>query len=178
MQGRRGWVRTTGVAVVAAAVLAGACTDSADTATTTTAVTATSTTVAPDEAAVLAAYRAFWDAYLAAADPMDPSHPALARHAASPELGRLQRAFLARRAAGEVIRGTLDLAPTIVRIDDTTAAVRDCYLDSAGIYDAGTGKRKDTPTGVRHQILVTLTLEHGIWKVRDIDKEADGCVPA
>jgi hypothetical protein len=56
--------------------------------------------------------------------------------------------------------------------------VRDCYLDSTGIYDAATGNRKDTPTGVRHLITATLVREGGAWKVSDLHKEGDGCTAA
>src|SRR4051794_35188591 len=72
--------------------------------------TATTTTSSPQQA-VVAAYRAFWDGYLKAADPMDPRNPVLAQVATGDELQQLQKAFLARQSAGEVIRGTLALAP-------------------------------------------------------------------
>jgi hypothetical protein len=135
------------------------------------------TTVASQEAEVLGAYRSFWDAYLAAADPMDPASPLLAQHATGAQLETVQRAFLARRAGGEVIRGTLDLAPRVISIVDDTAAVRDCYLDNTGVYDAA-GTRKDTATGVRHLVTATLQLDGGVWKVSDLKKEGDGCTTA
>ena len=62
------------------------------------------------------------------------------------QLETLERAFLARQANGEVIRGTLDLAPACVSVVGDTATVRDCYLDNTGIYDAETGERHDTAT--------------------------------
>jgi hypothetical protein len=134
-------------------------------------------TVAPGEAEVLGAYRAFWDAYLAAADPMDPASPLLAQHATGTQLETVQRAFLARRAGGEVIRGTLDLAPRVISIVGDTAAVRDCYLDNTGVYDAA-GTRKDAASGVRHLVTATLKLDGGVWKVSDLKKEGDGCTAA
>lgn len=138
----------------------------------------TSTTVAADQK-VLAAYVAFWnDGYLVAADPMDPTHPALAEHATGEQLETLERAFLARQTSGEVIRGTLDLAPRVVSVVGETATVRDCYLDNTGIYDAATGERHDTATGVRHLITATLVLEDRSWKVSDLNQEGDGCTAA
>lgn len=188
--GRRGnWpeLRRIAAALSALAVLgfAGACSDDdAGGSTPTTASTSTSTrdttstTVSADEA-VLDAYRAFWnEGYLVAADPMDPTHPALAAHATGSQLETLQRAFLARQTNGEVIRGTLDLAPRVVSVVGETATVRDCYLDNTGIYDAATGERHDTATGVRHLITATLVLEDGIWKVSDLAQEGDGCTAA
>ncbi len=139
---------------------------------------ATSATSSPEGAAVVAAYEDFWDAYLEAADPMDPAHPVLAEHAVNPQLERLQRSFLARRSSGEVIRGTLDLAPELISVEGGTARVSDCYADSTGVYDAETGERKDTPSGVRHRITAEVVLDGAVWKVSDITREGDGCDPS
>lgn len=139
---------------------------------------ATSTSAeATDEETVLAAYRSFWDAYLEAADPMDPRHPALAAHATGDELEQLQRAFLARASAGEVIRGTLDLSPNVLSIEADTARVSDCYLDKTGVYDAETGERKDTESGVLQLVTVDMRFEGGSWKVAHITREGDRCEP-
>lgn len=137
-----------------------------------------STTVTADEATVLSGYRSFWDAYLAAANPMDPQNPVLAQHATGKQLETIQRAFLARRAGGEVIRGTLDLAPRVVSVVGDKAGVRDCYLDNTGVYDAATGARKDTASGVRHLVTASMQLDGGEWKVSDLKKEGDGCATA
>lgn len=149
--------------------------------TTTTAVNATpsSSTRAPDAtAAVLDGYRKFWDAYLAAADPMDPEHPGLAQHATGDELETLQKAFLARKAGGEVIRGSLDLAPKVVNVDGTTATVSDCYADNTHVYDAATGTQKDTSSGMRHLVTAKLVLVDEVWKVSVLTRERGGCVAA
>lgn len=127
---------------------------------------------------MLTAYRSFWDAYLAAADPMEPLSARLAEHATGKELETLRTAFLARKAGGEVIRGTLDLAPRVVSFVGESATVRDCYLDNTGIYDAATGARKDTATRVRHLITASLVREAGEWKVSDLKREGDGCTAA
>jgi hypothetical protein len=130
--------------------------------------------------AVVAGYRAFWDAYLAAADPMNPEDPRLVEHATGNELETVQKAFLARRSAGEVIRGTLDLSPRVETInpEGTVATVIDCYADHTGIYDAASGTRKDKESGVRHLIKVEMTLTAGAWKVSTLTLEGDGCTPA
>lgn len=140
--------------------------------------TTSTTAIAAQEAEVLSGYRAFWDAYLAAADPMDPESPLLAQHATGTQLETIQRAFLARRAGGEVIRGTLDLAPRVVSVVGDKAAVRDCYLDNTGVYDAATGTRKDTASGTRHLITASVERAGGAWKVSDLKKEGDGCTAA
>jgi hypothetical protein len=145
----------------------------------TTTTNETTTTGVGDDHEVLDAYVAFWnDGYLEAADPMDPTNPALAAHATGDQLETLERAFLARQASGEVIRGTLDLDPRIVSVVGETATVRDCYLDNTGIYDAATGERRDTASGVRHLITATLVVEDESWKVSDLAQEGDGCTTA
>ena len=164
------------------AVLTAACSSGGDGATTTTTLsqspTSTTSTLPPAEQEVADAYRAFWDAYLASADPMDPLSTRLSDHATGTELETVRTAFIARRSGGEVIRGSFELAPRVVSVVGDTATVRDCYLDNTGIYDAATGTRKDTPTGVRHLITATLVREGGAWKVSDLRKEGDGCTAA
>lgn len=77
----------------------------------TTSTTAATTTTTSVEDAVLSGYRAFWAAYLRAGDPMNPEHPDLVATAINPELEQVQRAFLARLAGGEVIRGSIENNP-------------------------------------------------------------------
>ncbi|MCA1833903.1 MAG: hypothetical protein LC750_14480 [Actinobacteria bacterium] len=129
---------------------------------------------------MVAGYRAFWDAYLAAADPMNPEDPRLGERTIGNELETVQKAFLARHSAGEVIRGTLDLAPRVATINPngTAATVMDCYADHTGIYDAASGTRKDKESGVRHLVRVEMTLIAGTWKVSTLTLEGDGCTPA
>ena len=109
---------------------------------------------------------------------MDPRNPVLADVATNGELEQLQRAFLARQSAGEVIRGTLDLAPTVQSVTGSSATVTDCYADHTGIYDAASGARKDQDSGVRHQVTVQLVLDGSTWKVSNITREGDGCTPS
>ena len=180
-RGVGGGIRPLRVALSALLALgaAGSCADGdASPSTTISAPPSTTTTVGEDQE-VLDAYVAFWnDGYLEAADPMDPTSPALAAHATGAQLETLQRAFIARQANGEVIRGTLDLQPRVVSVVDETATVRDCYLDNTGIYDEASGERVDTASGVRHLITATLVVEDDTWKVSDLTQEGDGCTTA
>lgn len=170
--------------LVAAAACSGSSSGKNRAASTTTqpapSVTTVTTAAKPSvDAEVLAAYRSFWDAYLAAGDPMNPQDPRLAEHATDGELETVQKAFLARRSAGEVIRGTLDLTPRVVSVhpDGRAATVTDCYADHTGVYDAASGTRKDTESGVRHLVTVEMVLQ-GTWKVSSVTLERDGCTPA
>ena len=169
------------VAISLASLAIGACNgggDSTATPTTVTSATAESTTSTTTvEAGVLQAYRSFWDGYLAAADPMDPESAVLAQVATGEQLRQLRSAFLARLSAGEVIRGEVDTAPVVVQVSETDAAVRDCYLDRTGVYDAKTGARKDRESGVRHLVTVALVKDTSSWKVASLKREADGCTP-
>jgi hypothetical protein len=137
--------------------------------------TADAATGVSGDAAVLAAYRAFWDAYLAAANPMNPTNPVLAEHAAGQELVTLQKAFLAGKDAGQVIRGTFDLAPKVTSVQGPTATVSDCYGDNTHVYNASTGAQLDSSSGVRHLVIATLQLFGTQWRVTDLHHEADGC---
>ncbi len=167
------------VTFAAVIALLGACAGSGNKTIGATSRTSDSTTTTkPQDREVLDAYRAFWTAYLAAADPMDPLSSRLSDHATGSELETVRKAFVARRSGGEVIRGVMDLAPRVLSVLGGTAAVRDCYLDNTGIYDAANGARKDTPTGVRHLITASLVREADAWKVSDLKREGDGCTAA
>lgn len=163
--------------VVAGLVALAGCDGGSNAAPTTTAPVSstTETTASADEQQVLADYRAYWDAYLAAGEPMNPEHPDLAAHATGAALDTLQRSFLSLKSAGKVIRGDLDLDPRVVEVKGTAATVRDCYGDNTGVYDADTGEREDEPTGQRHLVTATLLLEEGTWKVERLEEEGLGC---
>jgi hypothetical protein len=166
--------------IVTAFVLAACSNGKADTSATTTTRAPTTTTSEPSatEQAVLRDYRAYWDAYLTASNPMNPENPVLAQHATGPALEALQKGFLALKSAGRIIRGSFDLAPRVVSIDGVTAVVRDCYGDATGIYDAATGERRDTQSGKRHLATATLRLDGATWKMERLADEGLGCTAA
>jgi hypothetical protein len=143
---------------------------------TTTSSAPTTTTAAPDpHAEAVAAYRAFWADYLAAADPMNPEDARLAEHATGEELAAVRSAFLAIKAAGHVIRGTLDLAPRVASADATTVVISDCYDDRTGLYSAETGVRQDKDDPARRRVTATVVFIDGTWKVSAIKNEGAGC---
>lgn len=145
------------------------------TASSTSAPTSTTT---PTEASTVAAYRAFWDAYVAAGDPMDPQSAALKATAVNPALETVQRSFLAHLAGGEVIRGQLELHPAAGDVTGTTATLTDCYLDRTHVFIAATGAQVDDPADNTFAVTVTLTQVDGTWKVSLIQKDGQGCTPA
>lgn len=149
--------------------------DSASRSTTTTEAAEPTSTTAAVDAEVLSAYRGFWDAYLAAADPMNPAHPELERYATGASLERVRTSFADYFAKGEVIRGSVDLAPKIEQRDDASATVRDCYLDQTHIFDSATDEQIDDPGEATFEVVAVLVLDAGSWKVSTLDKVADGC---
>lgn len=169
-------------------LVAGACTkadggsssptSSATAGTTTSAAVVTTTTVDATEAAVLDGYRAFWAAYLKAGDPMDPKHPDLVATATGAQLDQVRRAFLARLAGGEVIRGSIEPHPKLAGpVQGSTAVVADCYVDDSHLFDAATGGQKDDPAVETHQVRAEMTLVESTWRVAAIRPESKGCTP-
>lgn len=177
------WAAAT--TAVSLAALLGACSNgdgkappATTSSTTKPASTTTTSAVNSAERAALEGYRAYWGAYLKSADPMEPENPLLVQHAIGPALEAVQKAFLALKSSGKVIRGELDLAPRLVKVDADTATLRDCYGDTTGVYDAATGKRQDQPSGQRHLVTATLRLDGGTWKVERLADEGLGCTAA
>jgi hypothetical protein len=135
----------------------------------------TASTVPLIEQQVLRDYRAFWDAYLAAANPMRPDDPALQQHATGDEIKQLVESFSAMKAGNEIIKGNLDLDPKVTSVNGNTAAVRDCIDDHSGIYDATTGERKDQYDPNKLTSSASLTLVDGVWKVDHLSSGGTGC---
>ena len=147
--------------------------------TTTAAITTTITTGDQAEAAVLAGYRAFWVAFLRAGDPMEPQHPDLVATATGAQLEQVQRAFVARLAGGEVIRGRIEPNPRLDGpIQGTTATVVDCYVDDSHVFDAVSGAQKDDPAPVNQQVRAEMQFVDASWRVAAIRHEGKGCTPS
>ena len=142
--------------------------------TTTSATPTTSTTMPPPGSDAVAAYRAFWDDFLAAGNPAEPESPRLAAHTTGDQLAAVRNHFLAIKAAGQVIRGGMNLAPRVVSVEATTVVVSDCYDDQTGLYSPD-GVRQDKEDPRRHLITATVTLVSGVWKVASVKHEGDGC---
>ena len=101
---------------------------------------------------------------------------ALAQHATRTELARLLNVFEANAVAGYVIRGAIASDPSVVTRDAGSAEVRDCYDDKTGLFRVRDGQRLDRDNPARHEVLMSLVLENGSWKVATVKSEGDGCV--
>jgi hypothetical protein len=149
-------------------------------ATTTTARRTPSTTTTDPSKPLVASVRAFWDLYLKVGARTGPFNAAetrslLGQRTTGQELTKLYNVFQGNAVAGAVVKGTIDIAPTVVSITGTSAQVRDCYDDKTGLYQVSDGKRIDTDDPRRHEVLMTLTRIGDVWKVSAIKDEGLGC---
>ncbi|HZD68790.1 MAG TPA: hypothetical protein VFA45_07690 [Actinomycetes bacterium] len=120
-------------------------------------------------AAILAGYRAYWDALVTAGADPDPASPLLPAHAIGIALAEAREHLAELKRLGHLDRGKVALHPRVVAIRGTTATVEDCPDTSHWLRrDAGTGALRDhTPPGRRTHVAV-LYLIDDTWKVADI----------
>jgi hypothetical protein len=138
-------------------------------ATSTSTSTATTATTEDQEAAVLAAYRAFWADVVAAGKTADWQSPRLARHATGKVLARVRGQFRALDSQGFVALGTIKVSPRIVRLAGKKATVQDC-VDTSRFrrYDPKNKRWLDQLGGQPDGQRSTLTLDgQGNWKVAE-----------
>jgi hypothetical protein len=102
------------------------------------ATTTTRPSAADTKAAVLAAYRAFWDDVVAVGKTADWQSPRLAEHATGKALDQLRGQFRALRLQGWVARGTIKVAP---RIAGPIGRKATCRLASTPAGTAGTTRK-------------------------------------
>lgn len=167
------------VTVIVGLVGAG-CSSSASTTPESTASTSsivTSTTLDQGEEAVLDAYRRYWQIYIAVGSEMKLPDPRLAEVATGDELRQLNGAFLADQAAGQVLRGTIDLAPEVLERTPERALVRDCQASQILVIERATGRPLGPAPPERTLITVTMLRDTGVWKVGGIRHEGAGCSP-
>jgi hypothetical protein len=131
--------------------------------------TATTATTENPEAAVLAAYRAFWADVVAAGKTADWQSPRLARHATGKVLARVRGQFRALDSQGFVALGTIKVSPRVVRLAGEKATVQDC-VDTSRFrrYDPKNKRWLDQLGGQPDGQRSTLTLDgQGNWKVAE-----------
>lgn len=136
----------------------------------TEAVTRTSDGRTDAKAEILAGYRAYWDALIAAGAHADTKSPSLTEHASGTALAQAQAHFTELRRLGQVDRGTVALHPEVIGIMPASAAVRDCPDTSRWQRrDARTGALRESPgDGGRTKLLAILSLIDGTWKVTNV----------
>jgi len=128
------------------------------------------------KAAVLAAYRAFWDDVVAVSQTADWRSPRIAAHAAGQAVTALRDSLRQLQQDGLVSHGYMKLDPKVVSLTATTAKVQDCQDITHFLnYDATTGALRDTPSGKRYLADATLTRIDGRWKVTQVAQAVAVC---
>ncbi len=118
------------------------------------------------QAAVLAAYRAYWDDVIAAGETADWQSPRLAHHASGRALQTVRDHYRELRAEGLVDRGTVTLHPRVTALQGARATIQDCNDTSKFLkYDAKTGALRDTSIPELDNIVITLERINGAWIV-------------
>jgi PBP1b-binding outer membrane lipoprotein LpoB len=146
-------------------------------ATTTTAATTTTTAVTnPGEAAVLAAYRAFWNDMIAVGATANWRSPRIDDHATGQVLLNAQATYRSLNRRGLVARGTVKVRAKVLSIKGNKATVYDCNSTSNFLaYDAATGELRDESSGQSNGMTVTLVRTNGVWKVAKEVTEVGKC---
>lgn len=134
------------------------------------------TTAAPSPPALptqdaLQAYRAMWDTVIDAAKTADPDAPALRRYATDKALARVVTALYLHHEQGQIILGTLALAPTVdtEQSNPTTIRITDCVDTSLWLVYRTTGGLVDEAPGGSHATSATVTNNNGQWLVSTLD---------
>ena len=143
---------------------------------TTTAPTTTTTAVDEREAAVLAAYRAYWADVVAVGKTANWRSPRLDDHATGQALAETQATFRALNRRGLVARGTVKVRAKVLTVKGSTATLYDCNSTSNFLaYDATTGELRDRSSGRSNGKTVTLVRRTGTWKVAKAVTEVGKC---
>lgn len=132
---------------------------------------------ASEQEAILAAYRAFFDAQTGISEaPAAERRAMLEPLATDPALSRVLRGMLAADDAGEVGYGKEVIDPRVTRVDGDEAEIADCQdTSTAGRKNRSTGKviTRGTP-----EADVEATMQRGAdgtWRVATVDYKDDEC---
>jgi hypothetical protein len=137
---------------------------------------APTSTTASAEAAVLAAYRAYWGDIIAAGKTADWRSPRLDDHATGAALAAVRGHYRALKTLGLVSRGTVKLDPRVAELRETTALVEDCTDTSRFLRrDAKTGALRERPATEPTGSVMRLVLVDGTWKVAKAIRKAEVC---
>jgi hypothetical protein len=126
---------------------------------------------------VLAGYKAYWEAAIAAYATNDWRSRKLAAHATGAQLSVVRNELVDNLAERKVARGRPRLfGAKVTSRDGDKASVEDC-IDSNRwlLHDARTGKLADTPSGKRYRLTAELRIEDQSWKVADVTYEEERC---
>jgi hypothetical protein len=136
------------------------------------------TTTNPQQAAVLAAYRAGWAAFEHAGVNANAFDPLLPETMIDPVLQQVRRNLVGDKANGAVARGTFALHPHIQTMTASAATVVDCAYSTSVLVYTNTGKQVPPVTPPEYDgIKATLTLVGSVWKVSQQTVTEGHCAP-
>jgi len=166
------WLIISMTAVLASASVASACTDTTrsgrapGTTTHAPATSGTASTASDDRAAVLAAYQRFWQVWLRANDPPNPSDPAIAEVETGAQLAGTLLAIERDRDRGERIRLPAKsqyhhTASATIDRSGMQAMVSDCAVDDSIVIQSSTGRVVDN--SIETQRITATMIRIGRW---------------
>lgn len=134
-----------------------------------------SVTEESQEAAVLAAYQAYWGTYFRAnQNPPQATYKDLEQVAVGAALETVRSSTFSYRETGRVFRrpdpSVVEHRAEIIELAADTATVRDCYLDDAWIETVATGERANEGAGTQLST-AQMVREGGAWKVSTLTVE-------
>jgi len=141
----------------------------------------TNTAPSPEDGAMFAAYRAFWDAYLwTASHPSEPRWDQLAALTTGPTFESLQGQLQAHFARGEVLRVGNGLAHKPVVVDRPEAVsvnLADCISDDTYWTSASTGEALPGEPSSLHTSYTAATMFHKgeVWIVQTASNRNTVC---
>ncbi|GGK43295.1 hypothetical protein GCM10010124_40090 [Pilimelia terevasa] len=130
----------------------------------------------PSEQAAVDAYRAMWAGLATAARTAKPDHAAVRRYAADQALEAVVEAVRAHRRQRRFVRGSVELAPDLIRVEPSQAPrsvtisdcvdARDWWWPGPGFGPASSGSAD--ALGGRHRTTATVKLRGGRWVVTQL----------
>jgi hypothetical protein len=150
-----------------------------------TAPSASSTTSSPSPAPsalaaadAVTAYRGMWTAVVAAATVPDPDAPDLRRYASGDALKLLVGNLVIDRDQGKVVKGDVDLSPTVTALEPaehpTQVTITDCVDATNWLEYKKSGDLWNKEPGAKHHNTAILKLTDGVWKVSSFTLEKGG----
>lgn len=128
-----------------------------------------------EEAAVLDAYLAGWDAFGEASNPADPAHPALDETMTGSHLESVRTELSAMSEKGEYIEADPDRprehsAQVTSLVRDERAEITDCSVGWAQRYaeDGSVVQSAEDPTP--HEYAAVMAFEDGTWKTSELNQ--------
>jgi hypothetical protein len=136
----------------------------------------------PIATAILAAYRAESEAFVAAVKIPDPAYPGLVATTVDPLLMQLRETLVYDKDNGIVGRGMAQLLhPHVISVTGNVAIVRDCVYSTLVSVYATTGQPvPNQPGGTQPEydgVKATLNSMNGTWKVSDQAIVPGSCPP-